>query len=146
LWIRADQAGEYFGACSEFCGAQHAWMRILVVAQSPPEFRAWSSRQAAPAKAPTTPAGVRGEAIFSAHTCVSCHSIRGVDAGIEAGPDLTHFASRRTLGAGVLENNAANLRRWLTDPQRIKPGSRMPTFHLAEGDVEDLSAFLGTLE
>jgi cytochrome c oxidase subunit 2 len=146
LWIRADEAGEYPGACSEFCGAQHAWMRILVVAQPRDEFRDWISHQASAAKPVSGPNASRGEQLFRSKTCVSCHEIRGLDNNTEVGPDLTHFASRKTIGAGVLQNNAANLRRWLTDPQRIKPGSRMPTFHLTAANLEDLSAFLETLQ
>jgi heme/copper-type cytochrome/quinol oxidase subunit 2 len=34
MWLRADKPGSYIGQCSEFCGTQHAWMRILVVAVS----------------------------------------------------------------------------------------------------------------
>ena len=146
LWIRADQAGQYLGACAVFCGAQHAWMRILVVAQSPQEFGDWNAQQAPPAKAPSTPGGLRGEHVFLQQTCVGCHSIRGVNANTQVGPDLTHFASRQTIGAGVLENNAADVRRWLTDPQRIKPGCYMPDFHLTGSNVEDLAAFFETLK
>jgi cytochrome c oxidase subunit II len=146
LWIRADQAGEYSGSCSEFCGAQHAWMRIRVLAQSPEQFRDWNSQLAFPAKVPATQAALRGEQVFRENTCVKCHSIRGVDASTQVGPDLTHFASRQTIGAGVLQNNAMDLRRWLIDPQQIKPGCHMPNFHLTDANVEDLTAFLETLE
>src|SRR5262249_2851172 len=45
FWISADRAGNYFGACAEFCGAQHAWMRIRVVAQTRADFDAWQRRQ-----------------------------------------------------------------------------------------------------
>jgi cytochrome c oxidase subunit 2 len=69
-----------------------------------------------------------------------------VNANTQVGPDLTHFASRQTIGAGVLENNAADVRRWLTDPQRIKPGCYMPDFHLTGSNVEDLAAFFETLK
>ena len=46
----------------------------------------------------------------------------GTPAGSRVGPDLTHLASRRTIAAGTLPNTAADLARWITDPQRIKPG------------------------
>jgi cytochrome c oxidase subunit 2 len=35
LAATVEQAGAYDGACTEFCGLQHAWMRIRVVAQPP---------------------------------------------------------------------------------------------------------------
>ena len=69
-----------------------------------------------------------------------------MDASTQVGPDLTHFASRQTIGAGVLQNNTTELRRWLTNPQRFKPGSHMPNFHLTDAQVEDLTAFLTTLK
>lgn len=148
LWIRADQAGEYRGTCSEFCGAQHAGMRILVVAQSPEAFHGWSSRQSVLASVPTNPAALHGDQLFHQKACASCHAIREVgvaSAATSVAPDLTHFASRETIAAGVLQNTPANVRLWLRDPQQIKPGSHMPDFHLATTDVDDLTAFLETL-
>src|SRR5581483_4467688 len=53
MWLRADKPGDYTGACSEYCGAQHAWMRTLVVAQSPDAYQAWSAHQTLAAKLPT---------------------------------------------------------------------------------------------
>ncbi len=41
LWLRADTPGVYLGACSEYCGTQHAWMRIRVIAQPQAEFDQW---------------------------------------------------------------------------------------------------------
>jgi cytochrome c oxidase subunit 2 len=36
LWLEASIPGTYLGACAEFCGTEHAWMRIFVVAQAEP--------------------------------------------------------------------------------------------------------------
>ncbi len=41
------------------------------------------------------------------------------------GPDLTHFGSRTTLAAGILDNTPANLKRWVTHPNEVKPGNKM---------------------
>ena len=46
LWIEADHGGTYLGACAEFCGNEHAWMRIMVIADSPDDFAAWVKQQA----------------------------------------------------------------------------------------------------
>ena len=69
---------------------------------------------------------------FQEHSCMNCHAINGTAAEARVGPDLTHFASRRILGAGVVENTPANLRRWLTDPQQVKPGVKMPDYDFSE--------------
>ncbi|MGA7119234.1 MAG: hypothetical protein WBY94_04005 [Polyangiaceae bacterium] len=34
LWMQADQPGAYEGACAEYCGVQHAWMKLLVAMAS----------------------------------------------------------------------------------------------------------------
>jgi cytochrome c oxidase subunit 2 len=45
LVLQADEPGEYGGQCAEFCGVDHALMRIQVVAESPEEFDAWIAGQ-----------------------------------------------------------------------------------------------------
>jgi cytochrome c oxidase subunit II len=145
LWIRADQEGQYLGTCNMFCGAQHAWMRLLIVAQSPQALAAWHSLQARAAQTPTAPAAVRGQELFRAKTCVQCHFVRGINPEIEVGPELTHLMSRQTIGSGVRTNGTAELEQWLANPQQIKPGCLMPDFHLSHAEVEDMTAFLGTL-
>src|SRR4029450_4472341 len=39
--LQADKPGTYIGQCSEFCGTQHAWMRIMVVAEQPSTLQEW---------------------------------------------------------------------------------------------------------
>ncbi len=144
LWIRADAPGDYLGTCAEYCGSEHAWMRILVVAQTPADFASWLARQRQPAPAPATAAERRGLEIFREKTCVNCHEIKGVDAGTSVAPDLTHFAGRTTIGSGVLENNPKSVQLWLADPQAVKPGCLMPDFHLEKDEVNALQAYLET--
>jgi len=61
------------------------------------------------------------------------------------GPDLTHLASRGQIGAGILDNTPDNLRRWLRNPQEVKPGVEMPNFQFTEAQVDALTAYLETL-
>jgi cytochrome c oxidase subunit 2 len=144
LLLQAERPGEYLGDCAEFCGAGHAWMRLRVIVQTPADFAAWESRQAQ-SPAPQTGSALRGRAVFQARTCVKCHAVQGLcDAAI--GPDLTHFASRATLGAGVADNTAAELSRWLSDPQAIKPGCHMPNMRLTRSELADVSAYLEGLK
>jgi len=51
IWLQADKPGTYIGQCSEFCGTQHAWMRILVVADEPSKFEEWQRAQLQPGQA-----------------------------------------------------------------------------------------------
>jgi cytochrome c oxidase subunit 2 len=53
--------------------------------------------------------------------------------------------SRQTLGAGVAPNDDKNLRSWLRDPQVLKPGCLMPEMKLDTQQVEQIVAYLKTL-
>jgi cytochrome c oxidase subunit II len=141
--IHIDRQGFYNGTCNQYCGAQHAWMRIRVVAEPSNAFTAWVQRQ----RESAAPAGSRGEQIFLQNTCVNCHVIRGLGGSSSVGPDLTHLGSRETLGAGVTDNTANNLRSWIRDPDTIKPGVLMPAFRsLGEADLSTLVDYLLSLK
>ncbi len=146
IWLQADKPGVYIGTCSEFCGIQHAWMRILVVAEEPSKFEQWQQAQLQPSRAPTNDGAAKGLALFRTSTCINCHAIGGVPgANARVAPDLTHVASRRQLGAGILENTPANMRRWLKNPQHIKPGVLMPDFNFTDQELDQLGEYLETL-
>ncbi|MEA2711836.1 MAG: cytochrome c oxidase subunit [Phycisphaerales bacterium] len=146
LWLQADRAGVYDGACSEFCGAQHAWMRFVVVAEDEQQYQTWLTHQARPAPTPTSAAAIAGRDIFFAQTCANCHAIGGTNAIANAAPDLTHFATRRDLAAGVVPNTRDNLTRWLRKPDQIKPGCKMPNFNFNDAQLDQLVAYLETLQ
>jgi cytochrome c oxidase subunit 2 len=143
--LYADRAGRYRGQCAEFCGLQHAHMSMAVVAESPQRFRAWLAEQARPARTPTSALAQRGEKLFAANQCASCHAIRGTSAAGQVGPDLTHVSRRATIAALTLPNTRRELAAWIRDPQSIKPGNRMPTLGLSRGDAEAVAAYLEEL-
>ena len=146
IWLQADKPGVYIGTCSEFCGIQHAWMRILVVAEEPSKFEEWQKAQLQPGQPASSDAAAKGLALFQTSTCINCHAIRGVPgADARVAPDLTHVASRRQLGAGILENNPANMRQWLKNPQHIKPGALMPDFIFTDQQLHQLGEYLDAL-
>ena len=146
IWLQADKPSVYIGTCSEFCGTQHAWMRILVVAEEPSKFEQWQRAQLQPAQATNSDAASKGLALFQTSTCISCHAIRGVTgADAHVAPDLTHVASRRQLAAGILENTPANMRLWLKSPQHIKPGALMPDFTFTDQQLDELAEYLSSL-
>lgn len=145
IWIAATKPGVYRGACAEYCGAQHAWMRILVIAQPQDEFTAWQQQQAQNAPTPAGGEAARGAQIYQQLTCVNCHAIQGGVGAAGAGPNLTHLGSRQTLGAGVIENTPENLARWIANPGAIKPGVYMPGYAQTLTD-EELRALVVYLE
>ncbi|MDQ3459681.1 MAG: c-type cytochrome, partial [Deinococcota bacterium] len=146
MYLQADEPGEYFGKCAEFCGLQHANMEFLVIAQSRDDFAAWLELQAQEATEPETALARRGLEVFVSTPCALCHTIRGAsEAAVEVGPDLTHLVSRRTLAARMLENNRGNLGGWIADPQGLKPGNTMPAINLPSEDFIALLDYLDTL-
>jgi len=145
LQFRADKPGVYRGQCAEFCGLQHALMAFFVVADPPERYEAWAAAQRQSAGPPAPGAPLRGSRVFQSASCAMCHAIDGSPAQAVRGPNLTHVASRGTLAAGALANTPDDLRHWITDPQRIKPGANMPATSLSSSELEDLVAYLQTL-
>lgn len=68
-----------------------------------------------------------GRQLFQTKTCIACHTVRGHEGMGITGPDLTHVGSRTTIAAGLLENNAEQLARWIMHPLEVKPGNKMYT-------------------
>ncbi|MBX9789480.1 MAG: c-type cytochrome [Pirellulales bacterium] len=54
--------------------------------------------------------------------CIKCHDVRGIPSGGTRGPDLARITRR-------VRNDWFN--HWMADPQRLEPGTRMPTVFLA---------------
>jgi cytochrome c oxidase subunit II len=144
LTLQADNAGVYQGFCAEFCGVQHANMRMLVIAESPADFQAWADEQRGAPAPPQTQQAVRGQQIFL-QNCMVCHAVRGTEATSTVGPDLTRVAGRRTIGAATAENTRNNLTSWVLDPHAFKPGVFMPQSPLSIEDLEALIEYLETL-
>jgi cytochrome c oxidase subunit II len=143
LWLEADTPGTYRGQCAEFCGLQHAHMAMTVIVEPQEKFSAWidAQRQLGPSDASEQAA--RGRQIVERGPCSTCHTVRGTEAGGRVGPDLTHVSARQTIAAGTLPTSRENLRRWIENPQHVKPGVRMPSFGLSRDDVDAVVAYLG---
>lgn len=140
--LRVNQAGTVDGGCTEFCGVQHAWMRIYVVAEPPNQFDSWTERQRQPAPEPLSTGATQGQQIFLRNTCVNCHTVGGTPAQGQVGPVLTHLGSRKTLGAGVLENTPEHLARFVNHVQEVKPGALMPGYGFSDPDLTALVTYL----
>ena len=146
LWLTIIKPGIYLGQCNEFCGIEHARMHIRVIAQSTEDFQQWLAENEKPASAPADTMAIFGASLFQNKTCSSCHRIRGTDAVATVGPDLTHMASRKTLVAGIMINDKANLLAWITDPQKIKPGAHMPDFLFKKDTINAIAYYLSELK
>lgn len=147
LMLEPTHTGVFDGACAEFCGTSHAFMRFQAVVTDRGAFDAWLDRQARSAQPPRTPLARRGQDAFLRNGCSACHAVRGTPARGRLGPDLTHVGSRRLLAAGVLPNTPAGFRRWIEDTHAVKPDAVMPAFGmLPETEVHALATYLDGLQ
>ena len=88
-WFRADTIGTFRGQCSELCGAQHAFMPIVVKVVSQEDYTKWVAEKnkamAATAEDPTKIYALeeqkeRGAKVYAAN-CSACHQPNGKGAG-----------------------------------------------------------------
>ncbi|WP_437206259.1 cytochrome c oxidase subunit II [Planctomicrobium sp. SH664] len=143
MWFEATEPGTYLGQCAEYCGTQHAGMLLRVIAEPVEQFERWLAREQQPAATDADTAA--GRELFLSLSCVNCHAVQGTVARGMYAPNLTHLMSRETLASGVLPNSKENLRRWVHNPQEIKPGCLMPAFGLSEAQLDTLVNYLETL-
>lgn len=114
-------------------------------------LEAWRSKQALE-KNEDAALIAQGRQLFTTKTCNACHTVRGHGALGVQGPDLTHIGSRTTLAAGLIENTSEQLRRWLRDPESVKPGNKMAKAYrdnkitLSDEDQVALVAYLESLK
>lgn len=150
MTIEATKPGEYLGQCAEYCGLSHANMRAKAVALEQADFDAWVEEQLADAA--NEGSAAEGKELFLTgkfagdQACVSCHAVKGTEAAGIIGPNLTHLASRDRFAGGMFELNEENLKLWLEDPPERKPGSLMPDLGLTDDQIDDLTAYLLSLE
>jgi cytochrome c oxidase subunit II len=145
--MQADRPGVYRGQCGEYCGTQHAKMALLVIADAPEDFNAWvKNQQSVPPPPAEGSIEKEGQQAFLGSSCVYCHTIQGTNGSGKIGPDLTHLASRQTIGAGILPNNPGNLTGWILDAQALKPGNLMPPMNLDPEQIQSILAYLQTLK
>ena len=159
LRLQADETGEYWGHCAEFCGLSHSLMRARVQVVSDAEYEEWLANQQEPATLPVEgDPTYEGYQVYLNRQCVQCHQVRFEDEDAsnlippEAfnGPELTHFASRNVFAGAILpeegQSYEAALTEWLANPPEIKPGSFMPNLALTEQEINALIVWLESLE
>jgi cytochrome c oxidase subunit II len=143
MWVDPHETGLFLGQCAQYCGTQHAMMLLRVYVQPRDEFDRWIREQSLPALI-TGPIS-EGQKIFERTACMNCHNVAGTAANGRFGPDLTHLMSRETIASGAASNTMANLRRWIQDPNTIKPGSKMPAMGLSDPELDAVTEYLETL-
>lgn len=73
--------------------------------------------------------------IVAKYQCDTCHTI--MDRGGTVGPILNQVANRRT---------EEWIRRWLKDPNAVKPGTKMPTFAFTDDEYTRVVGYLSAMK
>src|SRR3984957_10626396 len=143
MWMDPKRTGIFLGQCAQYCGTQHAKMLLRVSVDGAEDFAAWVRSQQSVAVDDAAVAA--GKRVFENNACMNCHAVAGTVADGRFGPDLTHLMSRATIAAGAAENDHKNLRVWIQDPSKIKPGSLMPAMQLSDADLDAVVSYMETL-
>jgi len=145
MWLKGDKVGQFLGQCAEFCGTQHAYMRFKVFVDSQEDFDAWVANQQKPAYQPQTEEEMAGYKTLTT-TCAACHSLDPGEMNTDkVGPNLTHLFSRTIFAGGSFPLDDANLRAWLSDTQKMKPGNDME-ISLLPKEIDNIIAYLVNLK
>jgi cytochrome c oxidase subunit II len=145
-WFKAEHEGVFKGQCAEFCGHQHAHMRMFVIVEDQKQFLDWLNHQRKPAKVPENSLTTHGQEVFMNGPCVMCHTIQGTVASATVGPNLTHVGSRKMIASASFSNTMNHLSQWIVDPQKMKPGVKMPQNRFSANDLNALVQYLKSLE
>lgn len=142
LNVKASKAGTFRGQCAEYCGLQHSHMALYYVVMPGMKFDEWvASKQKT-----IGPLSKRGQEVYFEQSCHTCHAIKNTSAQGKTGPDLTHIASRLSLGAGTVPNTRENLRQWIINSHVFKPKNRMPAYRIKDEDLKALIQYLEELK
>ncbi|NWQ43956.1 cytochrome c oxidase subunit II [Bacillus sp. EB106-08-02-XG196] len=144
---KAEEAGDlFYGKCAELCGPSHALMDFKVKTMSRDDFENWVAdmKDVEEPKLAETESAQRGQEIFN-NSCIGCHAVTPANSTppeARRAPNLTNFGERSRI-AGVLDHSEEDLKKWLTDPEKYKPGNLMTgSYSLTEEQINDVTEYL----
>ena len=144
----APNEGVYRGKCAELCGPSHGFMEFKVKSVSPESFENWVAAMKQPMIA------IEDAALAETfkNQCLTCHAVG--DQGGVGGPSLTGMGSKESVASMLLNSESNdegnpvkdNLKEWLTDPQSVKPGNKMPSpkedMGLTDEEIDGIAEYL----
>jgi len=148
LWFNADKLGEFHVFCAEFCGTQHSGMLATVKVVTQAEYEAWLIEES---QVGALPLAQRGQKLFQAKACASCHSV--ADASAKVGPSLWQkFGAKELTEEGEFVVDENFVREAILNPNAKTtkgfPKGVMPTFQgqLNETELSALIEYIKTLK
>ncbi|WP_313891409.1 cytochrome c oxidase subunit II [Psychrobacillus sp.] len=116
--------GVFYGKCAELCGPSHALMDFKVKTVDRATFNAWAESMKTTVPVAEGELATQGEEIFNT-SCIACHATSADGSAGGMGPNLASFGDRNRV-AGFMKHDVENLKNWINDPQKYKPGNIMP--------------------
>ena len=145
---KANEAGNlFYGKCAELCGPSHALMDFKVRAISQSKFDSWVSamKDVKKPQQATSELAQQGQKIFS-QSCIGCHAVTPTNATPEkarVAPNLTNFGERSRV-AGVLPHTKEDVKAWIKNPEKFKPGNKMTGKYpeMSDQELDALAEYL----
>lgn len=160
-WFQPTRLGSFDIECTVICGADHSYMLSKAVVVEEADFRRWydggddvpppGEPVETASASPGLPPGHPGFAVLREKRCVTCHS---TDGSVMVGPTF-----RGIYGASVEVHTEGGERRVTIDgdyltrairepTKEVRKGypASMPHLPLSDGELEDVIAYLRTLE
>ena len=133
LWLEARVPGVFSGPCSQYCGTQHAHMRITVVAEPASAYEQWLESQRLAAATPSDSARAMGQQVFrqsrmrvvprdSRNGCWRVDGPRpdafGIAPNARSGRDRQHAGQPHRRGS---RTRKASSRAWICRAMSLRP-------------------------
>ena len=145
--IMANREGKFRAQCAEYCGQQHAHMRLVVTAENPAAFEQWLIAQRQSSQSPQTDTQKARPAIYSLARNASCVTpSRARKRGRRSALISPISAAANGLPPALFPNSPGNLAKWIMNPQEFKPGVRMPANEFAPDALNALVDYLESLK
>lgn len=134
--------GVFYGKCAELCGPSHALMDFKVKTMPRADFDKWVTAMQATDNRVADAATSQGEELFQQSSCIGCHATSAVGETGAQGPNLASFGDRNRV-AGFMDHTTEDLKDWIVDPQKYKPGNKMPpSTHFTDQELDALAEYL----
>jgi cytochrome c oxidase subunit 2 len=143
LWFKPNKTGDFFLACTQFCGLQHAKMQGKVVVMSEPAYAQWLTQQGVHESL-----AQQGEKLFRAHGCSGCH---GANSAVHAPSLAGLYGTMGQLADGSVRlADESYIHDCILNPRSFTVAGYQPlmpdfTGQLSEAEVMELIAYIKSL-
>lgn len=139
IWFQAEQEGDFWVFCTEYCGPGHSSMTAKVKVVSNPDFEKWlASGEAGQALSLAD----KGRSLYASKGCIGCHS---VDGSPLVGPTLKGLWSKtEQTSAGAIKVDENYIRESVLKPAAVIVNGFPPAMPPYAGQLsdEDISAIV----